>query len=84
MSESLHSEEYRLFVTQLRAARAKSGLSQRELAARLRKSYSYVAKIETGATRMDIYQIRCYLCALNEPFVEFMQSYDILLSQAGL
>lgn len=84
MSESTYSREYRIFLERLRAARKKSQLSQRELAERLDKSYSYVAKLETGDSRMDIYQIRLYLRAVNMPFLEFMQEYEAALQQAGL
>jgi transcriptional regulator with XRE-family HTH domain len=83
VSESTYSSEYRIFLQQLRAAREKSQLSQRELAERLNKSYSYVAKLETGYSRMDIYQIRLYLRAVGMPFLEFMQEYEAALQRAG-
>jgi len=57
-------------------------LSQRELAERLHKSYSYVAKCETGYARMDVYQIRIYLRAVNVPFLTFMQQYEAALQEA--
>ena len=80
MSESVYTPEYQIFLAHLKAARERAGLSQRGLAERLGKSYSYVAKVETGYTRMDIYQIRVYLQAVGMPFVEFMQQYAAALS----
>lgn len=59
-------------------------MSQRELAERLNRSYSYVAKIETGYSRMDIYQIRLYLRAVNVPFLEFMQGYEAAIQELEL
>lgn len=76
MSESTYTKEYQVFLHQLKAAREQAGLSQRELAVLLNKSYSYVAKVETGYARMDIYQIRCYLEAVGKPFLDFMKEYD--------
>ena len=58
------------------AARHRSGLTQRELAIKLGKSYSYVSKMEIGATRMDIFQIRQYLRAVEVPFLDFMRDYE--------
>lgn len=80
MGESTYTDEYRVFLRQLKAAREQAGLSQRELAAVLNKSYSYVAKIETGYARMDIYQIRCYLQAVGASFLNFMIEYDAAVS----
>ncbi len=66
----------------LKAAREQSGLTQRELASRIGKSYSYVAKIETGYARMDIAQIRSYLDAVGTPFLDFMRRFDEAVRQA--
>lgn len=76
MGESVYAPEYRVFLEHLKAARDASSLTQRELAVRLGKSYSYVAKVETGYTRMDVVQIRAYLDAVGLPFAEFMRRYD--------
>ena len=80
MEGSVYTREYRVFLEQLRSARDRSGCSQRELADRLGKSRSYVAKLETGYSRMDIYQIRTYLSAINVPFLDFMNEYEAALS----
>ncbi len=76
MEGSVYTREYRVFLKLLRKAREDAGLTQRELARKLEKSYSFVAKLETGYSRMDIYQIRCYLQAVGMPFLQFMQSYE--------
>lgn len=76
MEGSVYTKEYRVFLALLRKAREDAGLSQRQLAQKLEKSYSYVAKLETGYSRMDIYQIRCYLQAVGVPFIDFMLAYE--------
>lgn len=76
MEASVYTREYLVFLAALRKAREDAGLTQRELAQKLERSYSYVAKLETGYSRMDIYQIRCYLQAVGMPFLQFMQTYD--------
>jgi ribosome-binding protein aMBF1 (putative translation factor) len=75
-SGSVYTREYRVFLTLLVAARERSELSQRALAEKLGRSYSYIAKCETGYARMDIFQIRQYLDAVEMPFLEFMQAYE--------
>lgn len=81
MSASTYSKEYQVFLEQLRRARENAGLSQREVAQRLEKSFSYVAKVETGYSRMDIYQIRLYLRAVDAPFLDFMREYEAACQQ---
>lgn len=81
MSESVYSPEYQMFLVHLKATRERAGLSQRDLAERLQRSYSYVAKIETGYTRMDIYQIRCYLHAVGVDFLDFMRDYNAAVTE---
>jgi transcriptional regulator with XRE-family HTH domain len=77
----VYTPEYQVFLKLLVAAREHSGLSQRALAEKLGRSYSYVAKCETGYARMDIYQIRQYLNAVDMPFLEFMQEYENTLTE---
>lgn len=48
-----HSPAYRRLCELLRAWRADAALTQRELAARLRKPPSYVHKTEVGERRID-------------------------------
>lgn len=76
MEGSVYTREYRVFLKLLRKTREDAGLTQRELARKLDKSYSFVAKLETGYSRMDIFQIRCYLQAVGVPFLQFMQDYE--------
>jgi DNA-binding XRE family transcriptional regulator len=58
MEGSVYTKEYQVFLALLRKAREDSGLSQRELAEKLQKSYSYVAKLETGYSSLS--QISCW------------------------
>ena len=51
---ALHTEEYRRFAAALARARDAAGLSQRQLALKLGKTQSYVAKYETARQRLDV------------------------------
>ena len=61
MRKSTHTPEYRALCERLIAVRHKAGLSQRELAKKLRVSPSWVAKVEQGERRLDLVEF-CWLC----------------------
>lgn len=52
--KSLHTPGYDLIMTLLRETRLAAGLSQTELAARLRRPQNYVSKCELGERRVDL------------------------------
>lgn len=64
MPKSPHSKSYALFRAELRRAREAAGVTQVELARRLRKPQSFVSKIESGERRLDV--------------VEFLQVAEIV------
>ncbi len=70
MRSHLARPAYRAFMERLRAARQRSGLTQREAAQRLRKPQSYIAKSEQGERRVDAVEA-----------VEFAQLYGVSLEQ---
>ena len=54
---SAHSPGYRRFIARLRDARDKTGLTQAEVARRLRKPQSFVSKIESDERRVDVVEL---------------------------
>lgn len=54
MRKSIHDEPYVTLREALKAARKKAGLNQEEVAERLQRPQSYVAKYETGDRRLDV------------------------------
>jgi transcriptional regulator with XRE-family HTH domain len=54
MPKSLFSREYGRFCAALVAERRAAGLTQADLAGRLRKPQSYVSKYENGERRLDV------------------------------
>jgi len=49
--------EYRKFLARLRAARLRAGLTQVQVAARLRVPQSFVSKCESGERRVDVVEL---------------------------
>lgn len=54
MPRSIHSDEYRKLTAILLDARSSAGLTQQEVADRLGKPQSYVAKVERNERRIDV------------------------------
>ena len=62
-----HNPPYRRLQAQLRAMRADAELTQRDLAAILKKPHSFVAKVEHGDRRIDPVEfvLWCKACGVN-------------------
>jgi transcriptional regulator with XRE-family HTH domain len=54
MRKSLHSEGQKAFRDLMKSAREKAGLTQQDVATRLRRPQSFVAKYENGERRLDV------------------------------
>ncbi len=52
------SAAYRLFLTRLREARRAAGLTQAEVAVKLRRPQSFVSKCESGERRVDMVELQ--------------------------
>jgi len=62
MAKSMHTPEYKHFTALLLKARERAGMTQAEVAARLGKHQSYVAKYEGSERRLDVLEF-VHLCA---------------------
>lgn len=72
MPSTLNDPAYRAFVAHLVDLRMSAGLTQRQLAARLQKHQSYVAKSERFERRLDPAEFRAFVLALGaDPAEEF-------------
>lgn len=69
MDKTIYTREYAVLLRLLREARKAAGLTQVDLAKRLRQSQSFVSKIERGDRRLDVIQLRtlCRLYGLSLP-----------------
>lgn len=52
--------EYKRFLERLKAARVEAGLTQTQVATRLRKPQSYVSKCESGERRVDVIELAAF------------------------
>lgn len=70
--KSLRTRTHRTLCTVLVAARKGVGLSQVELARRLKRSQSFVAKMETGERRIDVVEFVEIARALGQDPTELL------------
>jgi ribosome-binding protein aMBF1 (putative translation factor) len=54
LRKTLRSRGHRTLIQVLVAARQSAGLSQRDLAARLKRPHSFVGRMEAGERRIDV------------------------------
>lgn len=60
----------------LKAAREKAGLTQRDLAARLKRSKNYVHYVEIGTTMLDAIEFMQYARACDADPYRLMRKFD--------
>jgi transcriptional regulator with XRE-family HTH domain len=56
--DTIHTKEHKHMIEQLKAAREESGFDQETVAKKLKKTQSYVSKIESGQRRIDVVQLK--------------------------
>lgn len=65
--------EYRRFLARLRAAREGAGLTQVEVAKRLRVPQSFVSKCESGERRVDVIELAAFARIYRRPLAFFLR-----------
>ena len=76
MEKSIYSNDYARFLRQLRDTRKKAGMTQEQLAARLRQTQSFISKCERGERRLDIVEVRAICNALGVSFEGFVAIFE--------
>lgn len=72
MLKSRTRREYSTLLVRLREARQQAGLTQADLAKRLRSTQSFVSKCERGERRLDIVELRYWCDALGLSLATFI------------
>ncbi len=67
------SAAYRLFLTRLREARRAAGLTQAEVAVKLRRPQSFVSKCESGERRVDVVELQVFAQLYKRDMTFFVQ-----------
>ncbi len=58
MVKSIQTKEYAYFVERLRQARLEAGLTQVQVAKKLKRPQSHISNIESGQQRVDVVELQ--------------------------
>ena len=61
MKKSIHTKEYAYFVAKLCKARQDTGLTQVQVAKKLRRPQSYISNVESGQQRVDVVELQKFV-----------------------
>ncbi|MDM0082913.1 helix-turn-helix transcriptional regulator [Variovorax sp. J31P179] len=76
MLKTIYSRENRLLLKLLREVRAARGLTQADLAKRMKMRQTDVSKVETGVRRIDFVELRHWLIALDLDMPAFVDEFE--------
>lgn len=76
MLKTIYSRENRLLLKLLREVRAARGLTQADLAKRMKMRQTDVSKVETGVRRIDFVELRHWLIALDLDMAAFVDEFE--------
>jgi ribosome-binding protein aMBF1 (putative translation factor) len=74
MAKTIRTQGHKALIAALIEARRESGLSQTELAQRLKCHQSLVARIESGQSRIDVQELVILARALEADPIEILQN----------
>lgn len=83
MRKSIYSAQYGTFLGLLLRTRKAAGVTQRQLARKLRTTQSMISKAENGERRLDVIELFAWCGALGKPFSEFTSELDAELRGGG-
>jgi transcriptional regulator with XRE-family HTH domain len=70
-----------VLLRELRSARKLQGLTQIDLAARLKETQSFVSKCERGERRLDVVELRSFCTAIGLPLASFIRQLEKALDK---
>lgn len=73
MVDTIRTKEYADFVGKLREARLEAGLRQIDVAKKLKRTQSYVSRVEMGEQRLDILELQKFAKLYNKPLDYFVR-----------
>lgn len=76
MKKRTYIAQRKLMTELLRGIRLEAGLTQVELAARVRKDQAYISRYESGQRRLDLLEVREICQALGITLEEFVRKLE--------
>jgi len=76
VDKSIYSKNYQLLISLLKKARVEAGVTQAELASRLKETQTFISKCERGERRLDIIEVREFCFAIGIKFTDFVNQLE--------
>jgi len=73
MTKSIRTKEYAYFVERLRKARLESGLTQVQVAKKLKRPQSHISNVESGQQRVDVVELQVFAKIYNKDINYFVK-----------
>jgi transcriptional regulator with XRE-family HTH domain len=73
MTRSRQTKEYAYFVEKLRKAREEAGLTQIEVAKKLKRPQSHISNVESGQQRVDVVELQNFAKIYNKDINYFIK-----------
>ena len=73
MIKSIHTKEYAYFVERLRKARQKAGLTQVQVAKKLKRPQLHVSNVESGQQRVDVVELQRFAKLYGQDIIYFIK-----------
>ena len=73
MVKSIHTKEYAYFVERLIKARQEAGLTQVQVAKKLKRPQSHISNVESGQQRVDIVELQTFAKIYNKKMEYFIR-----------
>lgn len=73
MKKTIYTREYKQLVAKLAKARQDAGYDQIKTAKLLKRSQSYISKVETGQLRLDAIQLKEFAKLYGKPIAFFLK-----------
>jgi transcriptional regulator with XRE-family HTH domain len=83
LGKSVHSAQYAVLLQLLLEARTRAGITQIQMAKKLRTTQSAVSKVERGERRLDIVELHAWCKGLGTSFKKLAAELDDRLSAAN-
>ncbi len=82
MEKSIHSAQYAIFLRLLREKRQRAGLTQAQLARKVRETQTFVSKCERGERRIDLIELRTFCKACGMSLKQFVAALEREMGRA--
>lgn len=81
MQKSIVSKDYSLFLAFLKKTRLDRGITQEQLAKKLKATQSFVSKVERGERRLDVIELRVWSRSLGLSLSKFAGNLEVYLKK---